>query len=507
MNKRIIVASVLLGVLGLVAATATCRLWPAPRLTLGAAANAGRQPRIRPDYVGTVIPPNIAPLNFVIEETGLHYLVRIHAAESEPIEITSRDARIRIPRRRWSDLLEANRGRTVHFDVAVCDAAGRWTRFAPITNRIAEQEIDRYLVYRLLKPLYVHYKQMGIYQRDVSSYEESAVLDNQSMGGACVNCHTFQPHHPDRMVLHTRGGGDPAMLVVRDGQASKVDTRTAFNRVPGAYTAWHPNGRVVAQAAIDAMLLFHAAGENRDVFDRTSDVIVYDIETHTVTSAPGLARADRFETFPAWSPDGRHLYFSSAPAVLWERFQEVQYDLMRIAYDPERGQWGQLECLLAAKDTGLSITEPRVSPDGRFVLFCMSKYGNFPVYQPSSDLYLMDLTTRRYECLPINSPRSESWHSWSSNSRWIAFASKRQDGLFARVYFSHIDEHGRAHKAVLLPQQDPTFYDGFLKTYNVPELTPHPAPARGRALARVARSRTSPPRAGLTLPAGMDPGR
>jgi hypothetical protein len=95
----------------------------------------------------------------------------------------------------------------------------------------------------------------------------------------------------------------------------------------------------------------------------------------------------------------------------------------------------------------------------------------------------MDLSTRSYTRLEINSPRSESWHSWSSNSRWIVFASKRRDGVFARLYFSFVDEHGCVHKPVLLPQQDPTFYDRFLKTYNAPELTPAPVPATQRAIA------------------------
>ena len=152
------------------------------------------------------------------------------------------------------------------------------------------------------------------------------------------------------------------------------------------------------------------------------------------------------------------------------------------------GDWGEVEPVLLAKDTGKSIAEPRISPDGRWLLFCMSDYGSFPAYQPSSDLYLLDLKTRQHHRLAVNSPRCESWHCWSGNSRWIAFASKRRDGVFARIYFSYVDESGRAHKPVLLPQEDPTFYDRFIKTYNVPELSGAPAPARGRTLTQVIRS-------------------
>ena len=69
-----------------------------------------------------------------------------------------------------------------------------------------------------------------------------------------------------------------------------------------------------------------------------------------------------------------------------------------------------------------------------------------------------------------NSNESESWHCWSSNGRWIVYASKRRDNLFGKIYLSYVDEKGTDHKPILLPQEDPTFYDSLLQTYNAPEL-------------------------------------
>ena len=89
---------------------------------------------------------------------------------------------------------------------------------------------------------------------------------------------------------------------------------------------------------------------------------------------------------------------------------------------------GQPETVLSAKETGLSILLPRVSPDGWFLLFCMCRYGCFPAFHPTSDLYLMDVAKGPTRSAPINREFSESWHSWSSNSRWIAFSSKRGEG-------------------------------------------------------------------------------
>jgi hypothetical protein len=118
----------------------------------------------------------------------------------------------------------------------------------------------------------------------------------------------------------------------------------------------------------------------------------------------------------------------------------------------------------------------------------MCDYGCFPVYQPSSDLYLMDLQTGDYRKLDINSEYSESWHSWSSNGRWIAFSSKRLGGLFTRTYFSYVDKDGKVYKPFIMPQKDPAFYDSFLKTYSVPELITGPFRISHNELGRAARA-------------------
>jgi hypothetical protein len=73
--------------------------------------------------------------------------------------------------------------------------------------------------------------------------------------------------------------------------------------------------------------------------------------------------------------------------------------------------------------------------------------------------------------MALNSSATDSYHSWSSNGRWLAFSSKRTDGLTARLFFSYIDSEGNASKPFIMPQKDPGFYDRFLKSYNVPELS------------------------------------
>ena len=270
------------------------------------------------------------------------------------------------------------------------------------------------------------------------------------------------------------------MLLVHDGTVTRVDTRTKELPMPASYSSWHPNGELVAFSVNSPMLLHHAVGDCRDVFDYGRGLGVYDLRRKSVLTAPQIADPKYLETFPAWSPDGNYLYFCRAlslwPAeakkrnILPTSYDRVRYDFCRIAYDDDHAAWGEVETLLAAKDTGLSMSEPRVSPNGRWLLFCMHQYGSFPVYQSSSDLHMMDLQTRRHWRLEINSDRSDSWHCWSSNSRWIVFASKRRDGLFGRLYFSYVEANGAVRKPFLLPQQDPAFYESFLENFNAPEL-------------------------------------
>ena len=100
----------------------------------------------------------------------------------------------------------------------------------------------------------------------------------------------------------------------------------------------------------------------------------------------------------------------------------------------------------------------------------------------------MDTDTGQFRKLSINSDNSDAYHSWSSNSRWIVFSSKRQYGVFTRSYFSYIDQSGRVYKPLILPQKDPLFYDTCLKTYSVPELVVQPVKVTKEKLGRVVRS-------------------
>jgi len=457
-------------------------------------ANVSRPPRIHPDYTESTIPPNIAPLNFLVEEPGTHYRVNMHSARGEGIDILSRSPTITIPLKRWEKLLAANRGEELRWDVYVRKPEGRWSRFKTIINTIAREDIDNYLVYRLMTLIYRHIDEpMVIYQRNLTNYDRSVILHGKSFGDGCLNCHTFCNNRTDRITFGIRPlpmfkpSGD-STLITQGGTATKVDTKLG-------YTSWHPSGQLIAYS-LNKVVQFIPPGwvEMRGVVDLDSDLVYYEIGSQTVKTTPGISDPNRLETYPTWSPDGQYLYFCSAPIVsdrytrMSTYLKKLRYDLMRIRYNIETDTWGEVETVLASAETGLSILLPRISPDGRFLIACMCKYGCFPIAQPSSDLYLIDLETGEHRRLEINSDWSESWHSWSSNSRWFVFSSKRRDGLFTRLYLSYLDETGKAHKPIILPQKDPSFYDSFLRLYNTPELVMEPVQVSPRNLAQAIHS-------------------
>jgi hypothetical protein len=454
-----------------------------------------REPNVTPDYRDIIIPPNIAPLNFRVQEQGQAFRVKIHSEQGSPVTIRSKTDRILIPLKPWRALLLANRGRDLFVEVSVKDKDHVWRQYQRMTHHIAREDIDGTLVYRFMKPIYKWWKDIGIYQRDLAGFDESLILHGRSFGKGCVNCHSFtgQASSPMTLGLRSKTYGSDTLLVHNE-QVRKIGAKWG-------YTAWHPSGQFAVYSMNKVRQFTHAGGmEVRDVVDLDSALACYDIDTQKVTCPAPLAQKDRLETYPAWSPDGKTLYFCSGP-VLWkdretvppEHYDELQYDLKRVSYSRETRQWGPAETVLSAETTGLSILLPRVSPDGRFLLFCMCQYGCFPVYQPSSDLYLMDLASGEYHKLGINSDYSESWHSWSSNSRWIAFSSKRQGGSLTRTHLCYVDELGQTHKAFVLPQEDPALYESQLEIYSVPELVREPVTVSRSKLARAARASSAIP--------------
>ena len=428
-------------------------------------------PEIFPEYYDLTIPPNIAPLNFIIKERGSRFRVEISAGETKKIVLKQRSPAIRIPMRSWHELLSENQGDSLTIEI-LSFRDGQWNRYAGINHCISTDPIDPYLTYRLVYAAYLTWQRMGIYQRNLASFDETPVIENRSTGNGCINCHSFAMNDPAKMMIHFRIL-HPGTLIWDDGNLSKINTKTPGTMSGGIYPAWHPDGRHIAfSTGRISPHLTTRLNKVVDVADRASDLIVYDIDNNSVTTSDKISTGMR-ENMPVWSPDGNYLYFIRAPEAIKgdeESLLHSRYSLMRIAYNPGKNSWGDVEIVLDSDSTGMSISMPSISPDGKQMVCTMSDYGYFTIFHKESDLYSVDMETHEYRRLDLNSSYAESHPSWSSNGRWLVFSSKRIDGVFSRTHIAYVDENGSFHTPFVLPQKNPEMYDRILANYNLPRL-------------------------------------
>ena len=452
-----------------------CLLFAACTEAVSDAKQENALPRIYPDYLGVTIPVNIAPLNFgmtdekallvdaVVSDRHGHTL---HSQGKESVDFDLDD---------WHTLLDQNRGDSLSVTVSAKYDDG-WHTYSPFSIYISPDSIDYGICYRLIEPGYEVWSKMGIYERDLSSFDERALIENTQFEG-CVNCHSFNRGNPADMSLHIRGPHGATLLrhSITNNQFTAYNTKTDQTLGLCVYPYWHPSGRYIAYSTNNTRQVFHTAHQNRvEVFDTASDLQVYDVEKNELLLSPLLKQDSVYETFPVFSADGRSLYFCAARALPEgsHELDSIRYNLCRIDFDPATGNYGnRIDTIINAEVQHHSVSFPRPSYDGRFLCYTLSDYGQFSIWHHEADLYLLDLSTgESHPMMGANSDDTESFHNWSTNSRWLVLSSRRDDGLFTRPYFCHVDANGRVSKAFMLPQRNPRrFYRERFFSFNVPD--------------------------------------
>ena len=445
---------------------------------------AGIAPTVYPDYSdGITIPYNIAPLNIAYTMEGEKYITELKAGE-QSLVVKGKQTDWDI--KKWHTFLDNNKGRYIEVNAYVQTDNG-WQKYRPITWRVAEEPVDPYISYRIIAPSYVTYEELSIRQRELGTFDEDIIYNNMLLStdedGQCINCHSYKNYKTDHMQFHARQhkGGT---LIVNGEEVRKVSLKTDSTISAGVYPAWHPTHNLIAYSVNDTGQSFHTKKNNKiEVQDLKSDLILYDVDRNEVSHIENDTL--EWEVFPAWAPDGKTLYYCSAHLEIQDhaqrereiidRYRDFKYNIYRKAFDPETKTFGPSELVLDARAMGKSATFPRISPDGRYLLFGMGEYGCFHIWHKDADLYIIDLETMKLRNVrEVNSDDVESYHAWSSNGRWMLFTSRRDDGGYTRLYLAYFDKRGRAHKPFLLPQRDPYFYGDYYKSYNVPEFMVEP---------------------------------
>ena len=451
-------------------------------------------PAIFPDYCNVTVPCNIAPLNFMLPADLYEECVARFTTPDGQQQSYGEGPKVQIPEEEWHTMLNAAKGKQIKVEVWG-KQKGEWMAFAPFEIRVAEHPIDEYLSYRLIEPSYIVYNEMEIAQRNLTSFEESQIFNNKVSSddpkGQCINCHSYQNYKTDNMLFHarvTRGG----TVIVSDGKPTKVDLKRDNTISAGVYPAWHPKAKLIAFSTNLTHQVFQMTNPDKvEVFDTASDLILYDVATDSVTIISN--DPDLLEVFPTWSPDGEYLYYCKSvpiPEELRDKditatYQKVQYNIYRRPFELASHSFGDEQLVYDAASANKSATLPRVSPDGRFLLFAEGQYGCFHIWHHDADIVCVPLTadeqgvrvgdnSSRLDLTRLNSEGfAESYPTWSSNGHWMMCASRRGDGNFSRFYISYFN-NGKAEKAFLLPQEDPEQNTFRLKSYNRPEFMVEP---------------------------------
>ena len=428
-------------------------------------------PNIYPDYIGVTVPENIAPLNFLLRNScdailavasfG-DYEVKSHKKGNEAI----------FDLKEWKKLMEKAAGKSIDVTVTAL-LADNWVKYKAFNINVSSDKIDPYLSYRLIEPDYEIFSRLQIMERNIEDFSERVLCDYNTVGNRCMNCHTHAPGDGDLSFFYVRGEGG-GMILNDHGKLRMPDIKTPDMVSGPVYAQFDPTGRYIVFSTNVIIPAFHSRPDKRlEVFDTKSDIYVYDLKQDKVLRSPLIADSTRLETFPTFSADGTEIYYCVADGPIRpSAIDSVHYSLCRIGFNPEHGIFAtSADTIVPGIQGKKSVSHPRVSPDGKRLLYTVSDFGTFPIWHRDANLQMIDLENGKIDSLKVvNSQMSDTYHSWSSTGRWFVFASKRDDGLYGKPYFAHVDNNGKVSKPFVLPQKSPAFYDDNLKSFNVPDL-------------------------------------
>ncbi len=306
--------------------------------------------------------------------------------------------------------------------------------------------------------------------RDVSKPESRLLLNDVP---TCTNCHSFSAGgNILGMDLDGPDGDKGSYVIAPIAREMVIENEhvISWNSFPGKppgdktigfLSRVSPDGQYAATTLNEQVFVANFLDYKfLQVFYPTRGILgYYSRATREIKTLPGADDSSYVHCDPVWTPDGRHLIFARAAAreaypqgsVLPDRPNApaeplVRYDLYRIPF--REGQGGQAEPLAGASNNGMSNNFPKVSPDGKWVVFVQCRNGQ--LLRPDSTLWIVPAaggTARKMRC---NTPLMNSWHSFSPNGRWMVFSSK-SNTPYTQMFLTHIDQDGNDSPPVLVP--------------------------------------------------------
>ncbi|MBN1559483.1 PD40 domain-containing protein, partial [candidate division KSB1 bacterium] len=438
--------------------------------------------RLRIDFPldDSLFPPEIAPTTVRWRDAAAaQWFIVISTSKKDVIHSTLTKDRFWQPDSvLWQEMKTAGLAQPVTISVLGLDRTGIISG-AECSIRTSPDSVGAAIFYRAVILPFIdavhHFDRIRWHLGDISSPRKSPVLMEKLP--LCGNCHSFS-HDGETLAMDIDYANDKGSYVIKEIAPQTVltpdDIITWSSYRPqdrqqtyGLLSQISPNGRYIASTVKDRSIFVATPGlrYSQLFFPIKGIIVIYDRETGQFFSLPGADDPRYVQSNPSWSPDGQWLYFARTtayvpesvaqskevllPTELAQEFidgeREFKYDIYRIPFNDGRG--GVAEPLRGASGNGKSNFFPRISPDGRHLVFCQAD--NFMLLQPDSKLYILPPEGGEPRLLDCNTDSMNSWHAWSPNSRWLVFSSKIR-GAYTDLLLAHIDASGNASAPILL---------------------------------------------------------
>jgi tetratricopeptide (TPR) repeat protein len=305
--------------------------------------------------------------------------------------------------------------------------------------------------------------------RDVGQTESRAMLTDMP---TCANCHSFS-NDGRTMGMDVDGPqgdrGAYALVPIASRVSIGYKDVLTWNAFPGKpkdfmtigfLSRVSPDGQHVISTVNESLYVqnFWNYKINQVFYPTRGILAVFDRETRAISALPGADDPESVHCDPIWTPDGKTIVFARArardayitgrPAATYAgdpNETPIQYDLYRVPFEDGRG--GVPEPIEGAGRNGMSNSFPKVSPDGRFIVYVQAKNGQ--LLRPDSKLYIVPFEGGTPRLMRANLPLMNSWHSFSPNGRWLVFTSK-SNTPYTQMFLTHIDAEGNDSPAILI---------------------------------------------------------
>ena len=445
----------------------------------------------------TLFPPEIVAPTFVWrdETEGVArwlVLVRLGAAD-EVLRFPTAEPRWRPSEEDWAGIKRRSEAHDAEVAIIGIAAGGEVASSASVRIRTSTDPVGDSIFYREVPLPFLTAVQdpSRIRWRFGSIDSQTAppiVLENLPV---CGNCHSFSGSG-SVLGLDVDYGNDKggyAILPVSSQMVmsdERIITWSDYQREDGELTFGllsqvSPDGRYVISTVKDRAVFVATPGiEFSQLFFPIKGIlVVYDTETRSYAPLPGADDPEYVQSNPTWSPDGKWIVFArtkayrkdgieNASSILLdekdvpefvEEKKPFKFDLYRVPFNGGRG--GKAEPIAGASHDGKSNFFAKFSPDGKWIVFCKAE--NYMLLMPDSELYIVPAEGGEARRLRANTRRMNSWHSFSSNGRWLVFSSKANTP-YTQLFLTHIDEDGQSTPPVVLER-----FTGSDRAANIPE--------------------------------------